>query len=241
MTSSWQERTVEVAATNHSVVAIRRHPVKAMGGESLDLVEVDARGLVGDRGWAVVDGDGKFATGKNSTRFRRYDNVFDYSAVISASGVFVSGHGGHWKAGTPELDAELSARLGAPVSMQPERDVQFFDSSPISIIGTATLAWCREHWGADADHRRLRANFLVDTNEPFVEETWLGSDVQLGGVRVHVTKQITRCRMIDIAQNGLDTTTRWLKPMAERDAQLAIYAEVVAPGVVQVGDPVAVR
>lgn len=49
---------------------IRRYPVKAMGGESLESVAVDARGLAGDRAYAVVDADGKLATGKHSQRFR---------------------------------------------------------------------------------------------------------------------------------------------------------------------------
>jgi uncharacterized protein YcbX len=50
---------------------IRRYPVKAMGGESLDSVQVEARGVLGDRRYAVVDGDGKLASGKHSRRFRR--------------------------------------------------------------------------------------------------------------------------------------------------------------------------
>jgi hypothetical protein len=34
---------------------IRRYPVKSMGGERLDRVEVDTNGLYGDRAWAVRD------------------------------------------------------------------------------------------------------------------------------------------------------------------------------------------
>ena len=52
---------------------IRRYPVKSMAGESLRSVEIDARGLVGDRWYAVVDGDGKLSSGKHSARFRRRD------------------------------------------------------------------------------------------------------------------------------------------------------------------------
>jgi len=63
------------------IVEIRRYPVKAMGGESLNSVEVDPRGLVGDRWFSVVDVEGKLATGKNSRRFRRFDEIFDYRAT----------------------------------------------------------------------------------------------------------------------------------------------------------------
>lgn len=220
--------------------AIHRHPVKAMGGEPLDVVEVDRRGLVGDRGWAAVDADGKFATGKNSRRFRRYDEIFDYRAVISASGVIVSGHGGSWRAGSAGLDAELTERLGAPITLQPEGETPIFDAGPVSLVGTATLAWCREHAGVDADHRRLRANLLIETDEPFVEESWVGCDVVIGDVHLRVTQRITRCRMIDLAQNGLTATTPWLKTLEPRDLQLAMYADVVTPGLLSVGQQVRV-
>ncbi len=36
------------------LVALHRHPVKAMGGEVLDFAELDERGLIGDRGWDAV-------------------------------------------------------------------------------------------------------------------------------------------------------------------------------------------
>ena len=69
-----------------TVAAIRRYPVKSMGGESLEHVELDARGLVGDRRYAVVDGDGKLSSGKDSRRFRRRDQVFSYAAGTSPDG-----------------------------------------------------------------------------------------------------------------------------------------------------------
>lgn len=221
-----------------NLLAIHRHPVKAMGGEVLDFVELDERGLIGDRGWAVVTADGKFASVKDSRRFRRHDEVFEYAATISSSGVFVTGHQGHWQAGDPALDEELSRRLGAPVRLQPEQDVSFFDSSPVSVVGTATLEWFRANGDIDADHRRLRANLLVETEEPFVEDSWTGADLRVGAVRLHVTRQITRCRFIDQAQNGLETTTEWLKALGTRAAQLAVYAEVLTPGLIRAGDRV---
>ena len=38
-----------------TVQQIRRYPVKSMGGEVLESVELTANGLVGDRAWAVRD------------------------------------------------------------------------------------------------------------------------------------------------------------------------------------------
>ncbi|WP_260460185.1 MOSC domain-containing protein [Streptomyces sp. WAC04114] len=50
---------------------IWRYPIKSTGGESLDEAAVDARGLVGDRLYAVRDAEGKFGSGKNTRRFQR--------------------------------------------------------------------------------------------------------------------------------------------------------------------------
>ena len=61
---------------------IRRYPVKSMGGESLQSIDVDARGLAGDRWFAVVDATGKLGSGKNSRRFRRFDEIFEYHATV---------------------------------------------------------------------------------------------------------------------------------------------------------------
>ena len=106
------------------VVALRRYPVKSLGGESLDSVSIDERGSIRDRWYTVVDDDGRFACGKDTRRFRRRDAVFDYSAHTSDSGVVVTGPGGAWPAGDPALERDLSAACVAPVAVRPEGDVR---------------------------------------------------------------------------------------------------------------------
>jgi uncharacterized protein YcbX len=222
-----------------TVAEIRRYPVKAMGGESLGDVEIDARGLVGDRAHAVVDGDGKLATGKHSTRFRRRDEVFEFASRTTEHGVEVTGRGGTWPAGDPGLDAALSEAMGDPVRLLPETSTPYFDAGQVSLVGSASLDWCREHLGVDADRRRIRPNLVVATSEPFVEESWT-DELGIGEVRLLPVERIERCRMIDIAQEGLAPEPgQWLKSLTRaREMQLGIYLEVVVPGVVRVGDVV---
>jgi uncharacterized protein YcbX len=217
---------------------IRRYPVKAMGGESLGSVDVDARGLAGDRAYAVVDEDGKLATGKHSRRFRRRDEVFDYSSRTTPVGVLVSGRDGEWRVGEDALDRSLSEAMGDPVRVLPETTTPYFDAGHVSLVGTASLDWCREHLDVDADRRRIRPNLVVETDEPFVEETWAGT-VAVGSVRLTPVERIERCRMIDIAQEGLPRDGRWLKALTEaRDMMLGIFLDVREPGVLRVGDQV---
>ncbi|WP_151083264.1 MOSC domain-containing protein [Nocardioides cynanchi] len=220
------------------VSEIRRYPVKSMAGESLAEVDLDRRGVVGDRWYAVVDDDGRLASGKHSRRFRRRDAVFDFAARTTSDGVRVTGADGEWPAGDPALDAVLTGAMGDPVRVLPEGDTPHHDEGWVSLVGTATLDWCREHWDIDADPRRLRPNLVVETSEPFVEETWTGP-LSIGSTSFVVVKRIERCRMVDIAQEGLPPLGGWLKALAEtRDQRLAIFVDVVEPGTIRLGDEV---
>lgn len=222
-----------------TVQEIRRYPVKSMAGESLTEADVEMRGLIGDRWYAVVDGGGKLASGKSSRRFRRRDAVFEFASRTTSEGVEVTGRGGTWRAGDPALDTALSDAMGDLVRVRPEAATPHFDVTAVSLVGTASLDWCREHLGVDADPRRLRPNLLVSTSEPFVEELWAG-EVSVGGVTLRAAGRTERCRMIDIAQQGLPPEEgHWLKALTRtREMNLGIYLDVVRPGVVRVGDVV---
>ncbi|HNO40892.1 MAG TPA: MOSC N-terminal beta barrel domain-containing protein, partial [Marmoricola sp.] len=111
-----------------------RFPVKAMGGEQLPRVELDQRGLVGDRWFAIHTEDGRLACGKDGRRFRQHDEVFDFRAQTEASGVVVHGRGGQWMATDPALEETLSAATGAPLWIRSEGDAPHHDAMPVSII-----------------------------------------------------------------------------------------------------------
>ncbi|HEX2902792.1 MAG TPA: MOSC domain-containing protein [Jatrophihabitans sp.] len=227
-----------MAGAGGSVQAIRRYPVKCMAGESLDQVELDSRGMVGDRWFAVRDQAGHFASGKRTRRFRRHDEVFGYRAMTTGAGaVQVSHAGGSWPVGDRGLDAHLSRTLGEPARVVPEGPVPHFDAGAVSLVSTATLQWCEQELGVDADPRRLRANLLIAADEAFVEERWLGRVIGVGDALLEVVARTERCRTIDVAQDGAGAARRWLKPLAEaRGLQLGVYARVAVPGVIRVGD-----
>jgi uncharacterized protein YcbX len=223
-----------------SVVSLRRYPVKAMGGEDLDVAAFDARCLSGDRWYAVEDIQGRFASGKDTRRFRRRDRVFDYNASTDSSGRVAVRRGQEcWLVGDPELDRHLSEVMDAEVRVAPEAEVPHQDMGAVSLISTATLAWCAATWGGSNDARRVRANVVIAADEPFVEETWLGREISLGSVGLRLVDRAPRCRTIDIAQDGAIPGTKWLRQLAqERDMLLAVYADVIRVGRVSVGDRV---
>jgi len=224
------------------VVSIRRYPVKSMGGEPLTTVEFDERGIVGDRLYAVRDGDNRLASFKNTRRMVRRDGVGAFTATTEDGRVIIADTSGTLgAAGNPALDVLLADALGADVRVAPETDMRHFDSGAVSIIGTATLDWCARELHADADPRRLRVNIVIETAEPFEEEGWIGSALAIGTALLTPVQRIERCRTIDLAQDGVDRPTRWLKQLGERrDLRLAIYCDVTRAGSASVGDGVVV-
>ena len=231
---------VACAPVTERVHSIRRYPVKSMGGETLDRATVDGRGLCGDRWFAVEDEEGRFASGKDTRRFPRRDAVFDYSASTDSQGrVWVRRNGAEWAVGDPRLDEDVSERMRCRARLTPETAIAHHDMGAVSIVGTASLDWCLQTWEGSGDARRLRVNVVIETTEPFIEETWLNRKLQVGTAHFAVAQRAPRCRMVDIAQDSIAPMAHWLKRIArDRDNFLAVYADVLSPEEFRVGDPV---
>ena len=103
-----------------TVVALWRYPVKSMMGEELNAAEVGARGLAGDRGYALLDrADGKVASAKNP---RKWPRLFDFRAALANSGappeVLVTlPDGALVRSSQPDAGAILSRALGREVDL----------------------------------------------------------------------------------------------------------------------------
>ncbi|MBZ5734000.1 MOSC domain-containing protein [Nocardioides sp. TRM66260-LWL] len=226
------------------IAELWRYPVKALVGERVATLDLDERGVVGDRRWAIHDEDGRIASGKSTRRFRRRDEALTLAGRTGDSGVEVldplrSPGGPVRRAGDPSTDVWLSERLGVAVRLREEGEVPHLDAGPVHLVGTATLAWAAEHWGGSPDARRLRPNLVVATDEPFVEDTWDRLDV--GTAVLGVEGPTERCRMLDLVE-GRPALHPWLRGAArERDACLGVYASVLDRGRLAQGDAVTVR
>jgi uncharacterized protein YcbX len=230
--------------TQVRVLLVTRYPVKSMGGESLPTAQVGPDGLVGDREYAVYGADGKLASGKHSRRFRRMDPVFDLvAAKRGADTVVTRPDGTEVVVGQQDSDAILSSHFGEPVTLRRETDVMHQDAAQLSIVGSATLVELGRHEGdgRPLDPRHLRANVVVQTEQPYAEEAWVGRDVTIGAVRVRVSEPIERCRMVGVEQVGLPPRPGMLKAISDHhDLNAGIYASILLPGPISVGDVVTV-
>ncbi|GII30106.1 MOSC domain-containing protein [Planotetraspora mira] len=219
-----------------------RYPIKSTGGERLTSVEVDQRGVTGDRLYAVRDAEGKFGSGKSTRRFRRMDGLLHLSSRYPGDSdrpELIDPHG-HAVA---DATTFIRAYLGRDdVAVVREGEISHFDQLPLSILTTATLGWIRQAIpGVPIDERRFRPNILVRTppgTPPFVEDDWFGCTARIGGtLRLELLRASERCVMINQAQQDLPHSPLILKTVAAaHDNRLDVLARVAAPGQVRVGD-----
>lgn len=226
---------------------IWRYPVKSLGGERLASATVEARGLVGDRRWAVVDADGKLGSGKSTRRFRTIDGLLHLAASTGPGGVpEVTGPFGRLRADDPALASALHAHLGADVHLSVETEVRHHDDGPVHLVTTAGLRWLAAQLGTEEPledlARRFRPNLVVDADgDASVEDDWpAGTELEIGDeVRLRITKPTVRCVMTTMTQPGLAADPSVLRTLGRvHDAQFGVYAEVVRDGTIQTGDPV---
>ena len=229
--------------TTGFVSRLWRYPVKSMLGEECRCVELDGRGVSGDRLFAIRDADGRFGSGKSTRRFRHIEGLFGFRASYSAHWPDIAFPDGRRMRGDdPGIHDALSGALGIPVTLAREERVSHLDAGPVHLVSTSALAWLGSQLpDGRADERRFRPNIVVAT--PGVgqsELSWLGNTLRIGAdVRLRVMAPTERCRMTTLAQDDLPMDPRILRCIAENaDSYFGVYAEVLKPGRVSFGDAV---
>jgi uncharacterized protein len=136
-------------------------------------------------------------------------------------------------------DPALAAELGQGVRVI-KQDRGVFDTMPLSLLTTQTLAGLGRLVGTDLAAVRFRPNLLVEAcGGEFPEDAWVGRVLRIGGLRMRVDARDKRCVVVTTDPVTLDRNPAILSAIAlERDARLGVYGSTVEPGRVAVGDPV---
>lgn len=194
-------------------------PVKGTRHQTYDAVELDEDGAVGDRGFCLVDVERRrvLKTVQNPTLIavtamlegRRLDVVLPDGVAASAepspTGETVTCD--YW--GRAVELALLDGPHGALFSQHLGRDVRLAAAprggvifgDAVTVLGTASLRDLAERAGDPglvAQASRFRPTLVVETDEPYAEERWLGQELRVGGVRLRVGVPIPRCAVIDL-------------------------------------------
>jgi uncharacterized protein YcbX len=166
----------------------------------------------------------------------RYRPFYTERARPNASATLVrTPSGGELDVADPALAAELGP--GVRVIKQ---DRGVFDTMPLSLLTTQTLASLGRLVGTGLAAGRFRPNLLVDAvGADFAEDAWVGRVLRIGGLRMRVDMRDQRCVMVTIDPVTLHRNPAILRAIArERDNRLGVYGSTVEPGQVAVGDPV---
>jgi uncharacterized protein len=122
----------------------------------------------------------------------------------------------------------------------------YFDAFPLHLLTTASLiAMARLNPAATWDVRRFRPNIVIDTDAELdgpVEAEWHRRTLRLGELAVQCEMPTARCGMTTQAQAELPKDPTVLRTIVREAGQhLGIYASVIHPERVAVGDAVELR
>lgn len=232
-------------------------PVKGMRHLSLDRVLIDEHGAVGDRAFCVVD-----PVRARVLRTVQHPSLMSVVGRVNTGVLSMAMPSGEVAAAEPTPTGEsvtcdywgrsvvlalldgphagvLSDLLGQDVRLAaaPRGAVVF--ASPVTIVGTASLRALGHLMRLPVEAARFRATLVVETDEPWVEDSWLGAEVAVGEARLRIGGPIPRCAVIDHDPATGVKDLRLLKALvAERPTNKAgepmfgVYAECVRPGIV---------
>ena len=225
-----------------------RYPVKSMAGTTTESAFLGWHGLDGDRRFAFrrVGEEGGFPWLSAS----RLPELLLYKpfGLDESSGEPLPTHvrtpdGAEVELRSATLESEIAERFRGPVElMQLKHGI--FDDASVSVISATTIATiCREA-AVEFDARRFRANILLESQEPFEEDAWVGGRLVFGdsesGPAVSVTARDVRCMIINLdPDTAKQEDGRVLKSVVRLNANNAgVYGTVVQTGTIHVGQTV---
>lgn len=245
-------------------------PVKSTALHHPDEITLERRGAVGDRAFFFVDEHGKRFSGATKAPIlpirSRYDAGTGVLELALPNGVIVSGEPvvteeallvdfygrpvrAHLVQGS--FTEELSAYVGHPVRLaRPDRDGEALDVRPVTLVSLESVEELRRRGGHDGSlsPARFRMTIEVDgVSRPHEEDTWRSRRVRVGEAELLIEDPVPRCVVTTLdPETGLRDfpTLHVIKDYrgvsAQGNLEFGVYAEVVAPGRVRVGDPVEV-
>ncbi len=238
-------------------------PVRSLGLEHRDEVELRERGVLEDRRFYVTDADNRLVdqliagsmvqvtawTDPEATRLRL---TFPGGAVVEddvalGDPVETQVHGrtavGHVVQGpwAEPLGAFLGrdvriVRCDQPAGTRKKGDVSLVSDGSMDALGAVLGV-------GDLDARRFRMLIELEGARPHEEDEWAGCRVGIGSAVVRINGAIPRCAMTthdpDTGKRDYDTlhAIKAYRGLVDgKDLMFGVWADVVTPGTVRLGD-----
>jgi uncharacterized protein YcbX len=243
-----------------SVSSIWRHPIKALGRESLTSVALNTgECLPWDRVWALAHETSKAKTGEwaRCGNFHRAAGVPALMAITAefdeATQEITLHHPDRpdltfHPDNAPEALVAWSAPLVPSGRAQPSHVMRlekhgYPDSAypSVSLANTASHNQVEQHLGRDLSIHRWRSNIWFDGAKPWAEFDWVGKYIAIGNAMLRVKEAATRCMSTaanpETGQRDADTLGA-LEHFGHQE--FSVLAEVIQDGTIALGDSVQV-
>jgi uncharacterized protein YcbX len=229
-----------------TVSELWRYPVQSLQGESLGALDFTPAGVVGDRGYCIVDDTGEGGTAarpqwKNLIRWRvRY--LAEPGAGDLPKVEITFDDGTQMVSDDARLAAAISERLGrrGRLAVTAAPDVKRpYVASPCHLLTTATLKSLSAAYAGRFVSQRFRPNVTLDCGDTvgFIETGWIGRSLAVGPLAMKGTEHCLRCALTTRPQGDLHKDAGILHTAQQHNQnRVGIYTEIAAPGVLRLGD-----
>jgi uncharacterized protein len=224
------------------VTSLHRWPVKSFRGEVLPVLDLDERGVLGDRAHALwLRGDRRVSARQVPGTLRwaaRYDAPVD-GTIPPPAVTAPDGTTRRWD--DPDLPRALSDDLGEDVAIVSDPRGMQDVGRTVLVTFEATRAQLELEIGEPVDLRRLRPNIHVIADAaPWAENDLTGRTIRVGDAELEVLDACPRCAIV---ARDPDTNEKSPAPLqrlvSHHDELFGIHARPAGPATVRVGDPVA--
>ena len=242
---------------------IHRYPVKGLSKQSLDQVDLTpGDGIPHDRRFAITHGTSLFDPAQPdwqpkhhflmlmaNERLAQLDTAFDPETgtlKIRRDGKQVASGNLTTLIGRELINQFFAAFMEREVPGVPKivdaPGVAFTDNPEklVSIISLTSIADLERVTRRPVDPVRFRGNLLIDGADPWQEFDWVGRDIIIGSVRLHVVDRIGRCAATTVNPKTSERDINIPKMLTSGfgHTDCGVYARVVEGGTIAVGTPI---
>lgn len=237
------------------------YPVKGLSAHQLDSALVDPqRGFPNDRAFALAHHEGDYP--RKPTEPLK-ESLFHRLAVdhrLAGLRTECNPDTGHFKAYVQDhlvLSCDLFSAAGrsrigeffaavldlpddkTPVITQAQgHNYSYLDSSSCHVINLASVRDLSERAGVEIDPLRFRANLYIDTQDPWAEFEWMGSELVIGDdVRITPFKRAARCAATEVNRDSAvrDIPIPRLIKRFYGHSDFGVYAAITKGGLLEPG------
>ena len=248
------------------------YPIKSCRGIQLVEAELDERGLKYDRHWMVVTSAGQMVTLRDMPQLAQVTpqlllNYLHVDAPGMPSLKLPFHSEGEkmqvrlwegWAEATvlPECTTWFQSYLKRDVylvrvasttsriaSLEQSQQLSFVDSSPLNLVGEASLADLNARLEEPVAIEQFRPNLVFTGAAPYAEDSW--QRLKIGAIKFHAYEACERCMVVNISVDGsyakepLATLASYRR--SGRNVLFGVGISHLQPGTLRVGDTIIVE